>query len=72
MEVNEVEVVQIQADVEIPPQIAEEIGETPESESENIETNVVEIEDSQAFAAPEYTIVQPRDIPLPGTESTTE
>ncbi|MDY6900292.1 MAG: FHA domain-containing protein [Cyanobacteriota bacterium] len=72
VEVNEVEVAEVQADVEIPPQIADEIGETPVSESENIETNVVEIEDSQAFAAPEYTIVQPRDIPLPVTESTTE
>ena len=72
VEVNEVEVASLQADVEIPPQIADEIGETPVSESDNIETNVAEIEDSQAFAAPEYTIVQPRDLPLPVTESTTE
>jgi pSer/pThr/pTyr-binding forkhead associated (FHA) protein len=44
-QVNEVDVTNIQPDVEIPPQIADEIVETPVSESDNIETNVAEIED---------------------------
>lgn len=42
------------------------------NESENVETNISETEDFQAFAAPEYTTVQPRDIPLPVAESASE
>lgn len=71
VEVNEVDTTKIQPDI-VSSQNADEIEETPVSESENIETNVVEIEDSQAFAAPEYTIVQPRDIQLQEPEATSE
>lgn len=65
VEVDEVQ----QTEIETPPQTEQENIEVENVEAENIETNISETEDSQAFAVPEYTIVQPRDIPLPLTES---